>query len=274
MKYVIAGLVVLLLSVTAYFVFNPGVFAPKARPVMVSADNPFFKPKLVDIPFNADKDEFGRKLFAEGKFDDAVSVYAAIFSSANSQQTKAAAVLMAAQSLMQANNTDSRRYARQLYEVYQEQFSRDGNLDTVYYNLGLIALADADGPTALLHFTTLLQEYPESHFASNAALSARQIALVLERQNETLKGRVLRLIGPILPSNAAALVGIVTSLASVMVWFLYDWEGHYNKLFVKKDPVVWVLLIMFVALAATNYLFEDRENAKSMLDATKALAKR
>jgi hypothetical protein len=181
---------------------------------------------------------------------------------------------MAAQSLMQTNTPDSRRYARQLYEVYQQQFSKQGNLDTVYYNLGLIDLAEADGPSALVNFTTLLQEYPESHFASNAALSARQIAVVMERQNESLKGRVLRLIGPVLPTNAAALVGIVTSLASVIVWFLYDWEGHYKKLFVKKDPVVWVLLIMFVALAATNYLFEDRENAKSMLDATKILARK
>ena len=274
MKYLIAGFVVVALGVTAYFIFNPGTRAAKREPVLISNDNPFFKPKPVDVPFNMDKAEFGRKLFAEGRYDDAVSVYSGIFSSSDSRQAKATALLMGAQSLMQADSPDARRYARQVYAVYEEQFSKEGNLDSVYYNLGLLALADADGPTALLHFTTLLQEYPESHFAANAALSAHQIAVIIERQNETLKGRVLRLIGPFLPTNSAALVGILTSLASVTVWFLYDWEAHYQKLIVKKDPVVWVLLIVFVVLAATNYLFEDRENAKSMLDATKALAAR
>jgi putative Ca2+/H+ antiporter (TMEM165/GDT1 family) len=75
----------------------------------------------------------------------------------------------------------------------------------------------------------------------------------------------------VLPSNAAAFVGILTSLATVLMWFLYDWQGHYNRLIVQKDPVTWVLLIMFVGLAVTNYLMEDRQTAKTMLDATKTV---
>ena len=84
----------------------------------------------------------------------------------------------------------------------------------------------------------MLQEYPDSRFAPNAAYFARQISTVIARQNETLKGRVLRRIGPFLPSNTTALVGILTSLASVIVWFAYDWQGHYHKLIVEKDPAI------------------------------------
>ena len=272
MKYVIAAAIALVLTVTAYFVFNPGARITGPQPVSVSSENPLLKPKPVDIPFNTDKAAYARKLFADGQYQQAVSVSANMFSSATSRQSKAAALLLAAQALVQANDAKSRLYARELYELYLEQFPKEGSVDSVYYNLGLLASADTDGPTALLHFTTLLQEYPESSFAPNAAFFARQIAGVIERQNETLKGRVLRLIGPVLPSNSAALVGLLTSMASVLVWFCYNWQAHYEKLIVKKDPFVWTLLIMFVALAATNYLFEDRENAKSMLDATKALA--
>jgi len=137
----------------------------------------------------------------------------------------------------------------------------------------MLELGEGNGPAALLHFTTLPQEQPESHFAANAALSARKIATVIEKQNETLKGRVLRIVGPFLPTNAAALIGILTSLASVLAWFIYDWESHYQKLIVKKDPVVWILLIMFIALAATNYLFEDQADAKSMLDLVKSVGR-
>ena len=272
MKYWIVGLAVLLFLGTAYFVVNPGTGPARLQPARISDNNPFLKPKAVDIPFETDKADFGRKLFADGRYNDAVAVYSSIFSKSSSQQQKAAALLLAAQALVQANDPGSRRYARELYGIYRDKFSKEGNLDAVYYNLGLLAATEADGPTALLHFTTLLQEYPDSQFAVNAAFSARQIAAVIERQNETLKGRVLRRIGPFLPSNSTALVGILTSMASIIVWFAYDWQAHYHKLIVKKDPVVWTLLIMFVVLAATNYLFEDRENAKSMLDATKALA--
>jgi hypothetical protein len=274
MKLWIAVLFLVLLSGTAFFVFRPGSGPAKSEPVMVSPDNPFFTPKQVTIPFGTDKAEFGRQLFSQGHYDDAVSVYSGVFASATSKQAKSNALLMAAQSLTLEDTPTSLRYARQLYEVFVDQYPKEANADSAYYNLGMLELGDGNGPSALLHFTTLLQEYPESHFAANAALSAQRIAAVIEKQNETLKGRVLRIVGPFFPRNSAALVGILTSLASVLGWFvLYDWKSHYHKLIVQKDPLVWLLLLTFVALAVTNYLFEDQADAKSMLDLVKPLGK-
>jgi hypothetical protein len=274
MKSWIAGLFILVLAITAYFVFRPGSGAAKPEAVMVSPDNPFFIPKQVTTPFGTDKPDLGKQLFAQARYDEAVSVYSGIFSTASSKQTKSNALLMAAQSLTLEDTPISRRYARQLYEVFVDQFPKEANADSAYYNLGMLELGEGNGSAALLHFTTLLQEYPESHFAANAALSARRIAAVLEKQNETLKGRVLRVVGPFLPSNATALIGILTSLVSILAWFmLYDWKSHYHKLFVQKDPIVWLLLLMFITLAVTNYLFEDQADAKSMLDLVKPLGK-
>jgi hypothetical protein len=271
MKFWIAGFFILVLAITAYFVFQPGAGAAKPEPVMISPDNPFLISKQVTVPFGTEKTDFGKQLFAQGHYDDAVSVYSGIFSSASSKQAKSNALLMAAQSLTLEDTPTSRHYAKQLYELFVDQFPKEANADSAYYNLGMLELGEGDGLAALLHFTTLLQEYPESHFAANAALTARRIAAVIEKQNETLKGRVLRFVAPFLPRNAAALIGILTSLASVLGWFIYDWESHYQKLIVKKDPVVWVLLLMFIALAATNYLFEDQADAKSMLDVVKSV---
>lgn len=272
MKYAIAIVIAVILMVTAYFVINPGVRQSKAQPVRISSTNPFFRPKSVDIPYNADKLEYARKFFADGNYPQTVAVAGTLFSTDASRHMKATLLLMAAQALVEMKDAESRRYARELYQVYQEQFAAEGNLDTVEYNLGLLAASEANGPTALLHFTTLLQEHPDSRFASNAAFFAQQIAGVIEREHETPKGRILRWIGPLLPTNAAALAGILTSLATVLMWFLYDWKGHYERLIVRKDPVTWILLIMFVGLAVTNYVMEDQQNAKSMLDATKALS--
>jgi hypothetical protein len=272
MKYVVAIGIAVILVVTAYFVINPGVRNSRPQPVSISPSNPFFSPKPVEIPYNTGKVDYARKLFADGKYAESVSVCGSLFSAEPSRQMKATLVLMAAQALVEMNDAGSRRYASELYQVYLEQFAAEGNLDTVRYNLGLLALNEANGPTALLHFTTLLQENPESRFAPNAAFSARQIAGVIEREHETPKGKILRWLGPLLPTNAAALAGILTSLATVLMWFLYDWKGHYERLIVNKDPVTWVLLLMFVGLAVTNYVMEDQQNAKSMLDATKALS--
>jgi len=258
--------------VTAYFVIHPGVRNSRPQPVSISPSNPFFSPKPVDIPYNTGKVDYARKLFADGEYVESVSVSGSLFAAETSRQVKATLMLTAAQALVETNDAASRRYARELYQVYQEQFAAEGNLDTVHYNLGLLAVNDANGPAALLHFTTLLQEHPESRFASNAAFFSRQIAGVIEREHETPKGKILRWLGPLLPSNAPALAGILTSVATVLMWFLYDWKGHYERLIVRKDPVTWVLLLMFVGLAVTNYVFEDQENAKSMLDATKALS--
>ena len=272
MKYAIAIVIVVILMVTAYFVMNPGIREVKAQPVRISPANPFFKPTAVDTPYNTDKVEYAQKLFADGDYAEAVAVCGAVFSTNASRHVKSTLVLMAAQAFVEMKDADSRRYARELYEMYQEQFPAEGNLDTVQYNLGLLAAGDANGPTALRHFTTLLQEHPDSRFAPNAAYFAQQIAAVIDREHETPKGKILRWLVPILPTNGAALAGILTSLATAVMWFLYDWKGHYERLIVRKDPVMWILLLMFVGLAVTNYVMEDQQNAKSMLDATKALS--
>ena len=272
MKYGVAIGISIILMVTAYFVLNPGVRESRAQTVSISSANPFFSPKPVDIPYNTEKVDYARKLFADGEYLSSVAVCGSLFANETSSQMKATLMLMAAQALVESNDAQSRRYARELYQTYQGQFAAEGSLDTVHYNLGLLAVSEANGPVALSHFTTLLQEHPESRFASNAAFFARQIAGVIEREHETPKGKILRWLGPLLPTNVAALAGILTSLATVMMWFLYDWKNHYDRLIVRKDPVMWVLLLMFVGLAVTNYIMEDQQNAKSMLDATKALS--
>ena len=271
MKYLIASLTVLLLLITAYLVFKSGTEAARRPRVEISAGNPFSSAKPLELPFDTSAADYARKLFEDGRYHDAAAAYGAMFPASSSPKAKAGHVLMAAQALVQADDAESRRYARELYETYVEKFSSEGHLDSVHYNLGLIAAADGSAAAALLEFTSLLQEYPESQHASNAAFFSRELAAVLERRDESLKGKILRVAGPALPSNPAALAGFLTSMASIIVWFVYDWKGHYEKLILKKDPLVWTLLVMFVSLAVTNYVFENRGGAKFMLDATKAL---
>src|SRR5262249_29186424 len=115
MKYVLAGLVVIIILGTGYFVLRPGTSPDGPPPTPISQDNPFFKPKQVDIPFDMDKSEFGRKLFADGRYGYAVAVYSAVFSSSNDRRQKATALLTAAQALVQRNDPPSRRHARELY---------------------------------------------------------------------------------------------------------------------------------------------------------------
>lgn len=181
MKYVAAIAIAVILMVTAYFVINPGERTSQPQVVRISNSNPFFAPQAVQIPYNTDKLQYAQKLFGDGDYPQVVSLCATLFSSEFSKKAKATLLLMAAQALVEINDADSRRYAREIYQVYQDQFASEGNLDTVHYNLGLLAVNEANGPAALSNFTTLLQEFPESRFASNAAFFARQIAGVIER---------------------------------------------------------------------------------------------
>ncbi len=273
MKYLIGTALVLMFAATAYFVLNPDATVINApHRARVSDANPFLKPQSAEIPFNADPSDYAKKLFADGRYAEVVPVAAKLSAAGAPPRVKASAMMLAGQALMQINDAPSRRYARELYDLYIEQFSNEGQVDGARYSLGLIAMTDGDAPAALMQFTTLLRDHPDSAFASNAAYFASHIATLNQRQNDSLKGRTLRLASPFLPSSAPALVAVLTSLASVLAWFMFDWQSLYQKLFVKKDPLVWSLLVVFAALATTNYLFEDRRNTRLMLDATKTLA--
>ena len=272
MKYLIGTALALMFTATAYFVLSSDTAVKQPDPVQLSATNPFLNPEPVEIPPDADRSDYAKKLFAEARYREAVSVAAQVSPDEAPKRIRASAMILAGQALMQINDAPSRRYAREAYQMYLGQFPKEAQADAARYGLGLIALEDSDAPGALMHFTSLLRDYPDSAFSSNAAFFSSHIATFNDAQNDTLKGQVLRFASPFLPSNPAALVAVLTSLASVLVWFLFDWESLYQKLFVKKDRVVWLLLAVFAALATTNYVFENRRNAKLMLDATKALA--
>lgn len=132
-------------------------------------------------------------------------------------------------------------------------------------------MADGEDARALVHFTTLLEDYPDSTQTASAAYAARYIANGIAARDQTLRGRILFRLQPFLPRNAAALLSMLTSSITLLVWLAYDWQNHYKRLFEQKNPFLWGLIIMLVGLAAANYVLEDQQNARSTVEAIKVL---
>ncbi len=260
------------LAIAAYFVLNPGAPATGLpAKAAVSAENPFFYPKAVAIPFGTDKMDFADQSFKAERYDDAVSALGAVYAERPAPADKAGAMQMAGQILFQKNDPSSRRYAREVLQAVINQYQGQVRLDSAHFYLGMIHVQEANAPVALFHFTTLLKDYPQSPFALNSAYVAQQIASVLATQDESVKGTILNRLKPLLPRNTKALIAILTSLCTTLIWFASAWQNHWTKLFQRKDPLLWLVLVAMMTLAGLNYVMEDQSHAKSMLEATKAL---
>jgi len=259
-------------SISAYFILNPGhrAEAPRVHSA-ISPDHPFFHPKAAEIAFGADGLDSAKKAFADGRVDDTVAILGHIYAQSGSVQERVAAMGMAGQALMQKGDPDSRRFAEELFTEVVRQYQGKAKLDSAEYNLGLIAIQDSDGPRALYHLTTVLRDYPDSDLAPNAASVAQHVASLIAGQNESPKGRLVAYLNPLLPENPTALIGILTSMVTTLIWFAHDWQNHYKKLVIQKDPVLWVVVILVGGLAVLNYAYEDKAHAKSMLDVGKVL---
>lgn len=259
-------------AVAAYFVVYPG--SPATSPATVaaiSADNPFFHSRPVEIPFGSDKMDYANDAFKTGRYDDAAAALAGACAERTSPSDKAACMEMAGQVLFQKNDSASRKHSREIFETVISQFGGKAQVDASHYYLGVIAVQDSDAPRALYHLTTVVKENPQSPLAMNSAHLAQQVAGLLVGQDESIKGRIVNYLKPLLPHNTTALVGILTSFFTTIIWFANDWRNHWTKLIRHKDPVLWFVILMMVTLAGLNYILEDQSHAKSMIEATKGL---
>ena len=122
----------------------------------------------------------------------------------------------------------------------------------------------------MAHFTTIASDFPESRFAHNAKFYAKQLAALMERQDNAFKARVLRVIGPLFPRNPAVFVPFLSYLIGVLGFLAYDWNKVKRALFVERQLVPWVVLLLSISLLTVNYVIEWRHSA-TLLDIPKIL---
>ncbi len=259
----------LLFGAAAYFIAFPDTkFAGRQDP-QVSTGNLFFSPKPIAAPYEADPIEFGEKLVAAEKYADAVSVFGNVFSSGAAEK-KAAAILNGGVALALMNDPSSRRHARELFDQYLGQFPNDLHRDAAHYYLGAIASDEQEPSTALAHFTTIVADFPNSGFFRNAVFHSKNLAALLERQDNTFKERVLRVVGPLIPRNPAGLTTLLGYFVAILGWLVYDWTKVKDKLFKERQPAAWAVLALSITLVIVNYAREWRHTA-TILDAPKIL---
>lgn len=268
MKIGVVVALLLLFAGTLYFIVFPDTKLVKApQKASISNDNPFFTPRNVTLPFGEDGIEHGQKLVAQKNYDDAVSALGTFVTTDVPQDRKELATRMAGLALMQKNDDDAKRHAREVFEAYLEAFPGSKHADSAHFYLGTLAAEEKDAPTALAHFTTITADFPESGFATNAAVYSKNLAGMLEKQDDAFKGRVLRVIGPLIPRNPAAFLGY---LVTILGWLVYDWKKVAEKLFKEKHPMAWLVLILSIVLLGINYSSEWRHSS-SLISLTTVL---
>ncbi len=268
MKYW-AALMFLLFITAGFFILYPDAEIPGVAQAS-RVQHPFFNAKRVDVPFGTEKSAFAKSLVATGRYDDAVSVFSGVFADSQSTDSRASTVLMAAEALMLKDDAVARRQAEDLYEFYLLEYPLMPNRDTAHYQLGMMAAERHDAAQALVHFTAILKNSPTSEFSLNAAFQAQNLASMLQKQNESLKGRLLRIVGPFLPRNSTALVTLLTYLSGGLMFLAFNWKKYREELFEKKSAAAWAAVVLSLGLIVINYV-REWQNAAFLFDAIRSM---
>jgi hypothetical protein len=263
----------LLFAVAVYLIAFRVTPAPDSAKVSISPANPFFSPRKIDMPFDVDPLDHGEKLVRDQKNADAVAVLGGVFKGSGPPAKKSSAMLTAGIALTAEGTTASSDFAREVFEQFLVAFPTDKHADTAHYYLGAIAMDSGDPSTALTHFTTILADFPDSGFARNAAFHARTLANLIRNEVHTVKDRALRMLGPFIPRDAAAMTTLLAYMITALTFVAYDWKKIKDKLFEEKHPAAWAAIALTFALIGVNYVKEYQHTA-SVVDLPKVLLKK
>jgi len=164
-----------------------------------------------------------------------------------------------------------------LLSAFLRDYPASDFADDALYTLGTVYLEQNRLSEAVVQFTRLMGEYPESDRLVEARFMAQKCSAMLVEARD--KGEVdkysLSVLGNLLPNNLASLVSFFSALVAPLVWLLISFTGSKEKMTaLRTSKKLWMLILLFVGFLAVNYIMNQNRGNQDFDALVRALEAR